>query len=386
MKDIDFDELDRAVSSVLGEKTPKQGESDTTNVSVPSATHGASSSVTPAPSDPAVDDGAKAKEPTAVSSEAEKPKPTSRGMSLASKRRGKFMDVMHPSGEMSASRKIPANPVHIAPIVEPLLPAHAETTDAEEPRVEHPAEPTASLDESHTPVGAEPASVDNDTAPSLPETIATPTPDTVPAGAFDRLVDGIIDTDVSPKEKDETSVDPVGVVDKETDGTVAVAETTISTDDDETESAAESSFGSSMPQASPFLADTKVDKRPLGGAGVDADATNPQNTPLDTQTAPQIPLPRELQPDVVGVESGSEETTAPVVSGSAFSAKTETAPGGADDGRVEGHPLFDASTYHEPIAVVHGKRTPSWIKWMIGLAVCLAVGAGVGYLLFTAGL
>jgi hypothetical protein len=141
----------------------------------------------------------------------------------------------------------------------------------------------------------------------------------------------------------------------------------------------------SMPQPTPFLADAQVDKRPLGAFGEAESTEAPASeapAAVDTQAAPTVPLPRELQPDVVEVESSAQETEVQPVAAPA----TESKPTAADDGRVEGHPLFDTSTYHEPITAVQGKGMPAWAKWLIGLLVCLALGAGVGYFLFTAGL
>jgi hypothetical protein len=113
--------------------------------------------------------------------------------------------------------------------------------------------------------------------------------------------------------------------------------------------------------------------------------TSDQSTTM--QAAPAAALPRELQPDVVGVESVQATEAEEPSSPQAAPFATNVGPAAvSDDGRVEGHPLFDTSTYHEPIAAVPHKALPGWAMWAIGLAACLAVGAGVGYFLFTAGL
>ncbi|MEO5499055.1 MAG: hypothetical protein ABIR46_00985, partial [Candidatus Saccharimonadales bacterium] len=105
----------------------------------------------------------------------------------------------------------------------------------------------------------------------------------------------------------------------------------------------------------------------------------------DMQSTPVVPVPRELEDDIVKVEAAQNEqeqteTSSPFAAHVAASAKPN------DDGRVDGHPLFDTSTYHEPIAAVHHGGISGWAKWLIGLMLCLAAGVGVGYFLFTAGL
>lgn len=386
MKDIDFDELDRAVSSVLG-----QGSSKDDSVNEPATEPMASDEKTENQPEKNTDSG---DEPSVT------PAPAPPAPSLATKRRGKFMDVMHPSADMNPAAASPKSPRTIAPLT-PVTPTaeapEAEPKPVEEPTpiVEHPTEPTASLDESHSLIGAEPAPVES----MLPEHVES-------SEVEDSTLDAVVDTEEQTEKSDDVAtvlsddedsekptaslyVDPIGAASTEPDASeTPVAEESVS---DLVESQDESPA-----QPTPFLTDTKVDKRPLGAfgetesaaiGGVDeAMSTTPAAvTPTDTQGAPTVPLPRELQPDVVGVESTQESDTVQATSELAATlASGTTTP--HDDGRVEGHPLFDTSTYHEPIAAVHGNGMPGWAKWLIGLLVCLALGAGVGYFLFTAGL
>lgn len=360
MKDIDFDELDRAVSSVLGQKVPnkedkpaeteEKGETATSEASTPDAVSADVTADAPAAEEPV------AQKPTVIP--------------LAIKRRGKFMDVMHPSADMKPVGAASVKPARTPPVITPLL------TEEVEPTVEHTAEPTASLDESHSLIGAEPTPISE----TLPDSVETTEPEPVAADA--------------PGAGGASLEEPV-----ETDDTLPLAQTEIVAEDapTSTESLGTVTEEDAPAQTTPFLSDTQVEKRPLGAFG-EADANQEatdespdQTSETDTsemQPAPATTLPRELQPDVVGVESvqATETLEAPTgVAASPFAAKVGVAPE-TNDGRVEGHPLFDTSTYHEPIAAVHQGVMPGWAKWLIGLLVCLAIGAGVGYFLFTAGL
>lgn len=380
MKDIDFDELDRAVSSVLGQKAPSAEEKKHAETGA-AASATASDATVPTDDTPASDTPAAADAPTEVP--AEKPqRPAS--TPLAIKRRGKFMDVMHPSADMQpgASASAP-KPHRAAPIVTPLLPE--ETDSSETPT----AEPTAALDESGALIGAEPAPAEPDVAVVAEDKTGTSTEESAPAVSPDEQLDQL-------RLESETADSSDTVLDGGTE----------QESDSEAEEAAESSEQSQAPSTdgdkpTPFLSDTQVEKRPLGAFGendttqVDGiadDLTPSADADLQPAATPAA-LPRELQPDVVNVESvheaEAEQAAAANVDAAPgsmpFAAKVPVAPE-ATDGRVEGHPLFDTSTYHEPIAAVHSRGLPGWAKWTIGLLICLAIGAGVGYFLFTAGL
>lgn len=394
MKDIDFDELDRAVSSVLGQGAvkdePTPAASTEPVVNEPQDSSQAASS-------------ANDSDQTDVTPEAPSPAKPGATPSLAIKRRGKFMDVMHPSADMAPSSQSP-QPVRPLTPVAPIAPLVSEKTDTAAPEQSadpaggleaNPHEPTASLDETTVPIGAEPAPIEALLPDHVPDTESNDT---------DTDVNADVQTPAEPaSSENDTEVDkPVSMY---VDPLAAQDETKEATEHEEelsdTDSGFEENVGSADPlpapstavspelssqeSSTPFLSDTNVDKRPLGAfVGQEQSATpaEPSVTeplqpamamPGDTQSAPAVPLPRELQPDVVEVESVQEPEA---------TAKTAV----PDDGRVEGHPLFDTSTYHEPIAAVHGHGMATWLKWMIGLLLCLVVGAGVGYFLFAAGL
>lgn len=359
MKDIDFDELDRAVSSVLGQKTAGTGiKPDKVEKNEP-----------PTPTEDAVVDTTPVVETDSSVAEPVTSKPAT--TPLAIKRRGKFMDVMHPSAGMKPVGAASAKTPRPAPVITPLLTEEAEST------VEHTAEPTASLDESHTLIGAEPAPISN----TLPDSGEAAESADTPAESLSS------DTSAESQSSEQTNDDNLSDIDEQTETQSDEVFATERNDDVEAES--------QSPQTTPFLSDTQVEKRPLGAFGDTETAQDSSDgdesvaeQPAAMQAAPAMSLPRELQPDVVEVESvqATETLEAPIAtSANPFAAKVAVAPE-ASDGRVEGHPLFDTSTYHEPIAAVSHGAMPGWAKWLIGLLACLAVGAGVGYFLFTAGL
>lgn len=371
MKDIDFDELDKAVSSVLGQKVQS-------NDTLSAGTESKSETVTVKTSKkevPAASMTDTSNRPSTISSGSKRSAP-----SLATSRRGKFMDVMHPNASEAPSETPAELPARTTHTVEPLNPAlAAENKPLPEPVVEPVVAPTAALDESHALIGAEPAPVENllaHTQKDEPETEA----------AAEKKED----------ESDESDKPIEATEDRDTEDETSQAESNEKSEADDEPGIPPSTLASTVPQTTPFLADTKVDKRPLGGfvdseAATDGDdgaSTREQatqtTTASDPQAAPVVPLPRELQSDVIEVETVAE--TEETSSENPFAATVSAAAEPKDDGRVEGHPLFDATTYHEPIITVHDSSVPTWVKWLLGLAACLALGAGVGYFLFTAGL
>ena len=377
MKDIDFDELDRAVSSVLGQQGPKDEDAVTVQTTAVTTTADKVSETDP---------GDKPVAAAETESPAPAEQPASPTTPLAVKRRGKFMDVMHPSHDMtSATAAAPVKPARTSPVLQPLSTDVTPDVPAQMPAEPDVIEPTAELDESHALIGAEPAPVEH-LLPEHLESDDTAAPQTETAD--DAPSESIAPAETAPaeaatQEEDGEPVKSLYVDPLELAGPEEQATEEVDEDDTETE-AAQPAESPAEPSGTPFLTDAQVDKRPLGAFGEAEGAAAPEAAapaPGDTQAAPAVPLPRELQPDVVEVESSAQEAeTSPAPFASGLKA-AET-----DDGRVEGHPLFDTSTYHEPIAAVHGKGMPGWAKWLIGLLICLVLGAGVGYFLFTAGL
>lgn len=132
MTDIDFDELDKAVNSLMGDKAvpqsaPDQPVAETADVSEPTAS--ATPSLEPA-----------AAPTTSAAIASAPPASQARPASLATKRRGQFMDVMHHSAKMTTgTRGVSATPqlsrhgVSLAPSSDAIKPEPAADASASTP-------------------------------------------------------------------------------------------------------------------------------------------------------------------------------------------------------------------------------------------------------------
>lgn len=165
-----------------------------------------------------------------------------------------------------------------------------------------------------------------------------------------------------------------------------------------------------LPSVSPFLADAKVEKRPLGSAPDTLGDTEPttqvegdgsaelSQTVADTEPMPSTPepetapVPEELTEDLVAIESSMptteavskvEATESPdqsissVVTGPASIARQyKEQPRTASDDDESGA-IFDPQTYQQPIEHP-AKKSSGWI-WILAIIVIilLAVGAAV---------
>lgn len=153
------------------------------------------------------------------------------------------------------------------------------------------------------------------------------------------------------------------------------------------------------PSNSPFLADAKVEKRPLGVADEPTTVVSaePELAPEPTIAAPETentPMPEELQSDLMAIESAAAPDVASEVT-SDESVSADTAPQASvatgptsiarqykeqprtaseDD---ESGAIFDPQTYQQPIE--HPAKKSSGWGWVIGIIVIilLAVGAAV---------
>lgn len=378
MKDIDFDELDRAVSSVLSQKKPSsddvapasyddENKQDTVSVTTSTTTNAADDSAQAVTTDqPVKTEEASATPETPVADTPEKPEdvettpaPTPTASPLAVKRRGKFMDVMHPSHDMAPGATTAALPAS--------RPKHLLEPVSHDVKPEEDNSPSPEPAESEKPAAtAEPIASKSETQP-----------EDTPSEELD-------------KKPNSLYIDPLELDDKSKDATPEASADTA--EDITTETAPD------MLQATPFLSDAKVEKRPLGGfsepetapsAAEQAPSTDtPAEQPADSQVSPSVPLPRELQPDVVKVEAVHDDTQPPTDGVTKQNSSVEPASTGKPaetNEKTQSHPLFDTSTYHEPTAAKHGGKKSGWVMWVVGFIVCLVIGGGVGYFLFTVG-
>ena len=192
--------------------------------------------------------------------------------------------------------------------------------------------------------------------------------------------------------------------------------------------------GDKTPLTTPFLADTKPEKRPLGVAASEVPAVEVKNTtdiaPED-QTTPVVPqhLPEELRADILAVESnGLVNASAPVIKAESLNTEDHTISERDEADMAEkaveenvGHNLrgqlaktatvamssgsipqqysespstgdqssgsiYDTDNYHQPIVDAKATKKKSHaLKWVLGSISLLVLGgaAGVGYFFLT---
>lgn len=272
MRELDFDELDRAVSSLLG------------GTSTPSADDSASATTPTQPAKDAPLGSSDSASPSIV------PSP-------ASRRGGRFMDVVHPSSDMktadgTADAAAPRNsrysrtvaPSGATPVVATPPPSRrplAPSPDfrAPEPvamRTPTPPTPGTTFGATQAPA-EEPASdwpdpldfhgSDHDTEPSTGASespMATPELTSFPDAASDSLWNM-----PDPLQSEHASEPADTAVSTSTIVEPAQAEIEAPDEDDDINDIADDiastlSGGQDEPQTSPFLTDAKVEKRPLG--------------------------------------------------------------------------------------------------------------------------
>jgi hypothetical protein len=345
MKDIDFDELDKAVNSLMATApiTPEDAASNvkpetTLEVSVqPNPPANVPAASAPAATNPEVNE---AEAPVALVT------PPAAAVTPAVKRTGRFMDMVHASSDMtprSVSAPRSREGLSITPRSESTAAAPAVSTVESSP-----AEPPMS--------------------PKTPEVM----PDPIDLG-------NSLET---PAAEPSSPVEPAASVTTE----------------------------------SPFIADAKVEKRPLN-----AEASASSTSSLDTQLAnelndsdkttdvpdgsssdepPVIPQVPELSSDLVAIES-TEKVDEPVATqttdtkeaanvvdapavplgASSIAKQYKSQPSTGDQSHAA---IYDASEYPEP--VTHPAKKKSGWLWVLWVVLLLAVGAGAAALLYFLGI
>ena len=293
MAETEFDELDKAVASVLGSPAP---------------------AVTPAtPDAPAVST------PTPAS-----PPPTPRQVKPA----GRFMDVMHPSSDMRPTPRPAAPAAPLAATPEPVKPA--------EPAAPTPVQETSSF--------IQPDPLDFHKF-SMPEEAPAPT------------AEASVEKPAAPAPASETPPE--------------------------------------QPLTTPFLADAKVEKRPLGAFSDTATKPEtaeeaPADAPaeLNTEKAKsEEGLPAELHQDLLSIEASepplspsepeaetTDESAPPVpsiVQQYQEKPNSNTAPTAA---------IYDTEPYHTPL--IHAEKKHNGWMIVVWVVAIILVGAAIGAALY----
>lgn len=383
MADIDFDELDKAVNDLMANvdtsKRPEGlDEPEEKVVTIAgSSTAPATVAPTPTPSMPAATAPvAPAATPTLVAPVVSPtPEAAPAGPSLAMKRRGQFMDIVHPSRDMNTPKPVGRQGVTIQPGNDVVATSAAQQN-----------EPSVALDSTPAPQPIE-----------APEPTASAWPDPIDMANSSTTSEAPATPAVTPEVAPEVT--------------------------------------SEAPLTSPFLPDAKPEKRPLGSplSAEDASSSVPETPASDTQTpatpdpVPAVVLPEEFSGDLMAVESrdlsshpeqpvalpapaeqpkleaGEEELLIPAVATpdpieqpqAPTQPQTQLPAGGSiaqqyteqpSSGDQSNGSIYDTSAYHQPIEPVAPakKKTPTsvWIMIGVGLLLVGAIG-GAAYFYFT---
>lgn len=393
MKDLDFDELDRAVNSLMtdaaksDDSKPEETEktldiTPTLSADTPPSFEKleeatAEVTKTPTPSVEAPKPAAPAAKPVpAPAAPASRPP-------LAARRGGRFMDVVHPSSDMKKT----TTPTHSVSRQGTTIAPAVAASQPPKPAVEAPA------DVLETPV---------EKTPEVPQKpVEQPHEPAAPVSEWpDPLEMADFKTDTPTPEKEETASDePFVVLQPEKED-------------------------ATKPLTSPFLPDTKVEKRPLGSSAP-TPAEEPDRAPSpDAKLEPmtvsdpnaQLPadpveavtteLPEEFQDDLVAVEAdtshqealnaqAAEKTSAMPMPTAAPQEDEKLLPAGPTSipqqyreepstGDKDSGAIYDTDTYHQPLA--HPAKKKSGWMWVLWIAIILVLGAGGGAALYFLGI
>lgn len=336
MTDFDFDELDKAVNSVIGqapsdsstpsESTNTQDDTKVRNTTPSFALHSramASHRVTHAEETPPQTQAPEAaqvvnEEPPvetasiSTTSQDVAAAPADRQSYLPKRRAGRFMDVVHPSSDMRSSSKpyvprregVSMQPISSSPAIDPSF---TYTTETPEPlSVNETVETSDSSDQETQP--SKP--VDNNPGDTLP----------VNPSLEAAINDLLVSEGHAPVVAHDTSPEPASVAEQPV---VSIPQPSLeanppkdnSQDENPDELSMDEIFSDTAPQTSPFIEGAKVDKRPLGGNStpvvkeheaneVDSEPAEADDPWLDRPGLDKdAPLPEELNQDLMSIES-----------------------------------------------------------------------------------
>jgi hypothetical protein len=321
MKDLDFDELDRAVNSLIS------GDASTGGSESSNGSNGSSSVANIATNQPDV-------------------LPASRLSAPAVRRSGgRFMDVVHPSSNMRSSEpKVSRQGMTVQPLSNSSVTGLESPNQADEPsstpnqKSSNKNESASNLSSEQNTVGSTEQKDDMLESPFLPDARV----EKRPLGTFSS-------NDTSLPEKAET---------------VAVQEDNLATKTNESSQNTESSIEST---ADDLFAENK----------------KKQNV---------VPLPRELQSDLLSVESNvvedKKENPKSDLDAQTESSSQPTAvisipqqyqeqPSTSDQ---QSSPIYDVVNHHQPIA--HPAKKKHSLTWLWILLVIVIIGGGIGVAIY----
>lgn len=344
MKDLDFDELDQAVNSLMT-GVPRMTEPKGENTGEKTLTITPTLQADERPSFTTL-------EQTATLAAADlnaRPEPLPVASLVARRSSGRFMDVVHPSSDMKINNRPVVSRVGLQ--LNPV-PSRPSAIEAPAPAVDV--------------VAPSPAS-------EVVEWKPTPTNDWPDPIALEEESE---DTELAkaPETPDATVSVP------------SVANTSVDTEEP-------------SPLLTPFLTDTKVEKRPLGAFAVGIHSAvddtlpgvdEPEQQPSANLSEETPGLPDELHHELMQIESDTSDVddTPEVATPPSFSAPVVTAvpqlagptsiqpqykeePSSAEEKHAG---IYDTDSYHQPLSHP-GKKKSGWL-WVLWIVLLLAAGAG----------
>lgn len=375
MTEMDFEELDRAVNSLMGDST--------------TGTAPVLAASTPNPS-------------TSPQDNSSSTAPTTADVSGA-RRRGRFMDVVHPSSDMKTAASVsregvnlaPPRPAATTPVAEQTsgtghtLPAQDATSEAPIAEPEVPEMPAIDIDELTKAAEAEnPTSDSAAVAESAPvadfdaQQPESPAPEAAKIewpDPIDVMNEVEATKEERPSEEPELSTPPLPEVSNESPEENSVADVNEEEPKLE-ENVATTDDAPGKPMSSPFLPDAKVEKRPLGSPVETPEIALPGQPEENKPKSP--PLPQELSGDVMKVEAtstASEVETVGDTPKTPVSINQQYAEQPSTGDQTNG-PIYDTANYHK--AVAHPAKKKSGWSWVIWIVVLLILGAAGGAAVF----
>lgn len=387
MTELDFEELDKAVSDLMKDTGADQAD-------VP-ATAPVVDSPTPAVS---VDATAVSQPDSSIAQPAASP------AAVVVKNRGRFMDVK-PNAN--------GTPPSLAPKPAVAMPAPVDTTPVNEAPAEAPAEPIVTLD---TPTEPQPAEAAKADATSVGDYAANPVAIGEQQSQGETTEFPEAKTEERPGEDGSANsftmpdpIDMASAAEKKPEDELSSVMTPVpdaqpsesatpETGAGEAEQKAEGEDQPEQAMNSPFIPDAKVEKRPLGGAASDVATEEKPAEAAEQPEAVPAPLPRELGSDLMSLETdpgnaaanANKKDDAPKEPAKAESAEPQKAPeqpaapapsqGSADASGT----IFDTAGYHNMPVTKPAKKKHGWMI-IIWILVLLIVGAcaGAAYFYFT---
>lgn len=368
MKEFDFDELDRAVTNLMGNVPGDDTQNN--NVAATTSTPSTTPSVDTAKAENKDDSvGAETHSIDAgkdKTSELDKPvsdsgdtaesdkKPVA---SVTPRRSGRFMDVMHPSADMKTSDNKPTVPSREGKTLAPV--GKSEVSEAPKP-----------------------------VQPVVDETV--------------------VSTQLTDDEGKQDWPDPIDQADKNEatapDDKKSLVDLSSESDDLDAD---KNTIDETLSPTSPFLADAKVEKRPLGGMADDISesfmsAAGESQADKDT-SVPTEPVAPELDNKLMAIESGSDSSdTSSDAEQKPAATTTEEFPASSPDvtrppqptapkgpvaiqpqykeepstGDQKNGAIFDTDTYHKPLE--HPAKKKSGWLWVVLIIGLIALGSGLG--------